>query len=44
MRCCIGKTMTLFKDGTDIPLADWKGEIHINCLPRGGFVALIPIN
>jgi len=49
----IGKTMTLFKDGaddksfvveTDISLKDKKGEIHINCLPRGGFVALMPVN
>ncbi len=49
----IGKTMTLFKDGTDsksfavetdIPLKDMKSEIQIDCLPRGGFVALIPIN
>lgn len=51
--CGIGKTMTLFKDGTDgksfavetdIPLTTGESEIHVNCLPRGGFVALIPIN
>lgn len=49
----IGKTITLFKDGaddknfaieTDVPLGDTKSEIHVNCLPRGGFVALISVN
>ncbi len=44
----IGQTMTLFKDGADnrsfaieqnVPLAD--GKMSIECLPRGGFVAII---
>lgn len=49
----IGKTITFFKDGTDdknfaietdVPLVNKKSEIHVNCLPRGGFVALISVN
>lgn len=50
--CDAGGTMTLFKDGADsksftvekeIPLTGGKEEIQVDCLPRGGFVALIPI-
>lgn len=49
----IGKTITFFKDGTDdknfaietdVPLVNKKSEIHVNSLPRGGFVALISVN
>lgn len=45
-----GKTVTIFKDGTDhrnfviekaIPLTDANQITEIKCLPRGGFVAII---
>jgi len=45
-----GKTITIFKDGKDnrsfdieqnIPVSDKKSVIDIDCLPRGGFVAVI---
>jgi hypothetical protein len=45
-----GKTITIFKDEKDnrsfdieqnIPLSDKKTVIAIDCLPRGGFVAVI---
>lgn len=44
------KTMTLIKDGTEersfniennVPLTDASKDIRIECLPRGGFVAII---
>lgn len=45
-----GKKITIFKDGEDnrsfsieqeMSLSDTKSAIDINCLPRGGFVAII---
>ena len=45
-----GKTITIFKDGDDnrsffiekdMPVSDKKSLINIDCLPRGGFVAVI---
>ncbi len=45
-----GKKITLFKDGEDnrsfsiekdIPLSEMKDVIEVDCLPRGGFVAVI---
>jgi len=44
------KTMTLIKDGTDersfniennISFTGTTGDIHVECLPRGGFVAVV---
>lgn len=48
-----GKHISLFKDGADnrsfkveenIPLSDVKNSLQIECLPRGGFVAVIKSN
>jgi hypothetical protein len=45
-----GKTITLFKDGADdrnfaiekdVPLTDADRKIEVECLPRGGFAAII---
>lgn len=45
-----GKKISIFKDGIDdkhfaieenIPLANVKSDLTIECLPRGGFVAVI---
>ena len=45
-----GKTITIFKDGEDnrsfniekeIPISDKQSIINIDCLPRGGFIAVI---
>ena len=45
-----GKKISLFKDGVDdnhftieenIPLTDEKNDLVIECLPRGGFAAVI---
>ena len=46
----VGKQITVFKDGPDdrsfrieenLPLSDVGNELEIECLPRGGFVAVI---